>query len=101
MKELLEITPEMLDELKFKSRAATPGPWKLYKQSSEDRGNSYGVKVPAPVHWIVPPLNIPCENAAHIAAANPAVILALLAEIERLNQRYDDLLKAKGHGRHD
>jgi hypothetical protein len=39
---------------------------------------------------------VSCEDASasvmtHIAAANPAVVLALVAEVERLRDRLDDL----------
>lgn len=92
----IEITPEMLDELKFKSRAATPGPWITYDMSFNDSNgdlrilaaDGYGRKrSDPPIGDIFGPQT---RNAAFIAAANPAVVLALVAEIERLNQRYDE-----------
>jgi hypothetical protein len=54
----------------------TPGPWTVYRESSCDRGDSYGVKAPAPHYWVIPTLNINPEDARLIAAA-PELLKAL------------------------
>ena len=54
----------------------TPGPWTFYRESSCDRGDSYGVKAPAPHYWVVPTLNINPEDA-HLIAAAPDLLEAL------------------------
>jgi hypothetical protein len=54
----------------------TPGPWTFYRQSSCDRGDSYGVRAPAPHHWVIPTLNINPADARLIAAA-PELLEAL------------------------
>jgi hypothetical protein len=56
----------------------TPGPWVFYRQSSCDRGDSYGVKAPAPHYCVIPPLNIDPADARLIAAA-PELLAALRA----------------------
>ena len=86
-------------ELRRLAEAATPGPWK--HESQKDESGSYQT-----VQWVMagdpewahvlvaedhatvlhgPHVEIPAEaNAAYIAAANPATILSLLDEIDRL-----------------
>jgi hypothetical protein len=59
----------------------TPGPWTFYRESSCDRGDSYGVKAPAPHYWVVPTLNINPEDARLIAAA-PDLLEALQSLID-------------------
>jgi hypothetical protein len=54
----------------------TPGPWTFYRESSCDRGDSYGVKAPAPHYWVVPTLNINPADARLMAAA-PDLLEAL------------------------
>jgi hypothetical protein len=54
----------------------TPGPWTFYRRSSCDRGDSYGVRAPAPHHWVIPTLNINPADARLIAAA-PDLLEAL------------------------
>ena len=54
----------------------TPGPWTFYRESSCDRGDSYGVKAPAPHYWVVPTLNINPADA-HLMAAAPKLLEAL------------------------
>lgn len=96
----IEITPEVLDGLREKAYAAVPGPWKAVEipgpDCSEDLrivpcdayGNSRG---DGPIGDVFSGYKRPVtENASFITAANPALVLALLAEIERLNQRYDE-----------
>lgn len=91
----IKITPELLNDLRQKAEAATiEYDWKLHddqknwpviefgNRPGEDCGGfeikgNYAPKI--------------SEDAAHIAAASPAVVLALVAEIERLRDRLDDL----------
>jgi hypothetical protein len=72
----------MIEELTKAAEAATPGPWKKYVRTSEDRGSSYGVGCAPPNHWIVPPLNINPADARFIALANPDTILKLIAAVD-------------------
>lgn len=54
----------------------TPGPWIFYAYDVIDRGYQYGIKAPAPYHWVIPPLNINPADARLIAAA-PEMLEAL------------------------
>ena len=83
----IEITPELLSDLRRKAEAAGSGEWQIdltyvvYEQR-DGRADTFVVS---------------CEDAessimTHIAAANPAVVLALVAEVERLNFALDELL---------
>jgi len=98
----IEITPTLLSDLRQKAEAATEGPWKVIETPrpdySEDLrivpcdayGNSRG---DGPIGDVFGGYKRPvAENAAHIAAANPAVVLALVAEVERLRDRLDELI---------
>lgn len=86
----VEITPELLAELKSKAEYATPGPWE-YRED-----NAAGYNIESQNDYIVySGTDSDCEcdygcekesNAAYIAAANPKVVLALLDEIDRLNK---------------
>ncbi|HBL0724689.1 TPA: ead/Ea22-like family protein [Serratia marcescens] len=75
-------------ELKAAAIAATPGPWFVHEKPCED-GN-YGIDTSdnewtaeAVVWWVFARQSIwKEEDARFIAAANPAVVLALLAELE-------------------
>ncbi|HIE1217669.1 TPA: ead/Ea22-like family protein [Serratia marcescens] len=63
-----------LSELKAAAMAATPGPWSY-------NGNcKYGIWWPAENCYVL--FANTHEDSAFIAAANPAVVLALLAELE-------------------
>lgn len=86
------MTDTELYALESAAKAATPGPWKHYV----DQGCN-GVLASGKV--ILPILHISPENCAYIAAANPAVVLELIAELrqakmyiaelERSGNRYD------------
>jgi hypothetical protein len=54
----------------------TPGPWTFHRASSCDRGDSYGVRAPAPHYCVIPTLNINPADARLIAAA-PDLLEAL------------------------
>jgi len=83
----IEITPALLADRRQKAEAAGGGYWQIdltyvvYEQR-DGRADTFVVS---------------CEDAeasimTHIAAANPAVVLALVAEVERLNSALDELL---------
>jgi hypothetical protein len=69
----------------------TPGPWVFYRQSSCDRGDSYGVKAPAPHYCVIPPLNIDPADARLIASAPE--LLQMLQEIVNKNLLNGAMLK--------
>lgn len=97
----IKITPALLAEWRQKAEAATEGPWKVIETPSPDYsedlrivpcdayGNSRG---DGPIGDVFGGYKRPvAENAAYIAAANPAVVLALINEIERLKDKLDTL----------
>lgn len=65
----IEVTSELLSELKNAAIEVTPGPWVAYRSDDQAR---------------IAPIKALISNAAFIALANPAVVLALIDEIERL-----------------
>ncbi len=85
-----------LDELKLIAQAATPGPWKSDVWIETD---GYGWRATGPHHEDnidpmgsetgCPEEQAAQRDAAHIAAFSPDVVLALIAEIQRL-RRFDD-----------
>ena len=69
-----------IEELKMLAEAATPGPW------SESDGYAGVVAGKQFIAQAYGDRRADCiNNAAYIAAANPAAVLELIAEIERLN----------------
>lgn len=80
------MTDAELDALKAAAKAATPGPWKHYV----DQGCN-GVLASGKV--ILPTLHISPENCAYIAAANPAVVLELIAELRQARAERDWVIK--------
>jgi hypothetical protein len=85
-----------LKELERLARAATPGPWAINTAGIAKRGEPFKITeiyVYAPetqddtaicADVIDPVTQEPSEaNAAYIAAANPAAILSLIAELEQ------------------
>ncbi len=98
-----QMTPTLqsrLDALKAIASAATPGPWEYYDGDKEHE--SYPVCMLAdgqspcgvfPSHpGIYVPLDAQIPNGAHIAAFNPAQVLALLESLEealRTLKRYE------------
>lgn len=75
---VLSITEELLAELEQKAKAATPGPWRIYCDDVIE--NNEG-------EYVVDVLPSTDDDAAHIAAANPATILALVEHIRSLEAR--------------
>ncbi|MBN5183633.1 ead/Ea22-like family protein [Serratia marcescens] len=85
---------DKFSELKAAAMAATPGPWFVHEKPCED-GN-YGIDTSdnewtaeAVVWWGFARQSIwKEEDARFIAAANPAVVLAMLAELEAKDQAH-------------
>lgn len=76
-----------IEELKRLAEAATPGPWAAAISSNM-------------VNGVCATFETICEtgknidDALYIAAANPAAVLELIAEIERVTKQRDELLEA-------
>jgi hypothetical protein len=89
----IEITPALLSDLRQKAEAATQGPWNQQGLASLLR---FAQKHDGPWNddeYIDCTLQLPEEkDADYIAAASPAVVLALVAEVERLRDRLDELV---------
>ena len=69
---MADLTPERMQELRRIAEAATPGPWAFPHQK-----DPYGC-------YLLP---LSENNASYIAAFDPTTVLALLDEIERLQQK--------------
>ena len=83
-----------IEELKRLAEAATPGPW-----VSHPKGY-YGAVCRADDQYDLVAVthgqrrNNVLANEAYIAAANPAAVLELIAEVERVTKQRDELLAA-------
>lgn len=79
----IEITPELLADLKDKAKKATPGPYIAYKET-------FSIYAPSQKHDFIeiPHCKNREENLEYIATANPSVILALIERIEWLEREY-------------
>jgi hypothetical protein len=92
---IIEITPELLNELRQKAEAATiEYDWKLHDDQKNwpviEFGNRPGEDCGGfTIKGNYSPKLI--QDAEYIAAASPAVVLALVAEIERLRDRLEEL----------
>ncbi|SEI98480.1 hypothetical protein SAMN04244579_02695 [Azotobacter beijerinckii] len=88
-------------ELNRLAEAATPGPWKIHDPIEHAPGANFGVdsaKSEVVVWWGSGYNGIPVTaDAEFIAAANPAVVLALIAE----NERLDHLAEAVNGAMHE
>ena len=71
-----------VEELKQKALAATPGPW--FDAVSSNMNNSVHVSM-----GIICNTGKNIDDAAFIAAANPAAILELIAELDELAAKLD------------
>jgi len=88
-----------IEELKRLAEAATPGPWEYDHGCIADNGKAIiseyfvrldGDDVSIAADIIDPESCRPSKsNAAYIAAANPAAVLELIAEIDRLRKAND------------
>jgi hypothetical protein len=98
----IEITPTLLSDLRQKAEAAGGRPWEVQDRRRTMRSPHYHIAV-VDDYWQDEAELLIAEtiggkgqkvwaNAAHIAAASPAVVLALVAEVERLNFALDELL---------
>lgn len=91
-----------LEDLQRKAEAATPGPWEWCPQTPPQMGyfNSPGLPVcdfgDAQQYYPTEGAPPSDEDAAFIAAANPAVILALIAELKEARQICCDLYQVIG-----
>lgn len=94
-----DLTPEMLDRLEAIAKAATPGPWTLTQPpKDEDDGWQTGVTIGATrggkIYATPPGGQYPANDAKHIAAASPDVVLALVAAAKELAKHHDLALAA-------
>lgn len=86
-----------LSELKAAAMAATPGPWKWFTSNSMARlsstpsGKDGDVISAFRASDGVPCVSVSQSDMAFIAAANPAAVLALLAELEARDKRIAEL----------
>lgn len=79
----------MTDKLKELALAAKPeGPWFVCRTPNND--GTVNIETGRASDWTVAQ-NCEYGNAAYIAAASPDVVLALIAEVERLKARNADL----------
>ena len=87
------IDPQQLADLRAKAEAATKGPWCMDDGIEVDYGPSgepeqFQARPPAVTGIGIDPDSLEnYSDAIFIAAANPATVLALLDEIERLRER--------------
>jgi hypothetical protein len=98
----IKITPALLSDLRQKAEAAGGRPWEVQNRRWTMRSPHYHIAV-VDDYWQDEAELLIAEtiggkgqkvwaNANHMAAANPAVVLALLAEVERLRDRLDDII---------
>ncbi len=78
----IEITPAMLNDLRQKAEAAGGEEWL--------QGIVYEVIRSIDKRKVVNDINLLPFYKDHIAAASPAVVLAIIDEIKRLNERFDE-----------
>lgn len=72
-------------ELRRLAESATPGPWESVKRSEYDGSYYFLIQTQEERNgWEIAEIrmDVPHDNAAFIAAANPSTILALLDELE-------------------
>jgi hypothetical protein len=88
----VEITPALLSDLRQKAEAATPGEWLIGYGGMA--GDDFAVIISR--FWKneiceLNPRSYRRENAEFITTCNPAVVLALVAEVERLRGTQGEL----------
>lgn len=101
----IEITSELLADLKDKAQKATAGPWVYYDEcvylaydpSNKNRVHDWSSRHPRFIcdfddgeYHQYESTEEARANAHYVAAANPAVMLALIARIEELAQESMD-----------
>lgn len=91
----------LLDDLEAKAKAATPGEWRACRNGECPCGHIYGIPSDSHVATAVTRSHFPANdmeadelvsgsraaqkaNARHIAAANPAAILSLIAQVREV-----------------
>ncbi len=79
----IEITPELLNDLRQKAEAVEPNDY-ILTDGLVIKSESFKDLTIADCAF--------SDDAEYIAAASPAVVLALVAEVERLNIALDELL---------
>ena len=96
------VTPEMLAELRRLAEAATPGPWYLdgpwwygdddsaYCISTAEDAGRIAVTIAPPRYIFGGEREVRDANARFIAAANPAVVLALLDRLAHMREARDN-----------
>lgn len=96
----IEITPELLAELKEKAEKVTPGNLNiLYPKDTDGMGTSISdVNGNIILSMRGRSINKRKFNSEYIAAANPDVILALIAKIEKLEKEADWLSLSLSRG---
>ena len=85
------MTDEQLDALEAKAKAATPGPWTVDSQNNVGNRNNTKIVLTAVLptdRWLRD------EDAAFIAAANPAAILDLISQIRACHELIEVLTEA-------
>ncbi|MBH3171932.1 ead/Ea22-like family protein [Serratia marcescens] len=84
------MTMDKFSELKAAAMAATPGPWVVTDKNNVEAPNQKRFR---PVAYIFGNRaeHKRAADAAFIAAANPAVVLAILAELEAKDKRIAEL----------
>lgn len=83
----VEITAELLADLKARAQKATPGPW--YRNGVQIQTASQ-VSIAASLYCPEKhALKTAEDDATYIAAASPDMVLALIEEIERLKEDFD------------
>lgn len=101
----MNITPELLNDLKEKAQKATPGEWywlfipdrKFTSITTHDRRWACmpGIAAVSMTNYDDKAVDIEIEqnaNAEYIAAANPAIVLELIASYERLQKENAELM---------
>ncbi len=86
MQDKIEITPEHQAALNAKAEQSTPGPREVVDIPT-DIATYYDIY--AADDWMVIDCDKYGKDAAFIAAANPAVVLALIDKIERLEEDFE------------
>ena len=79
----IEITPELLNDLRQKAEWAGHEHWQI--------DSNYVISSQCDDRYVIADENASASVLMHIAAANPAVVLALVAEVERLRDRLEEL----------